>query len=173
MSDTSPAAQAVQDEIHRRMSGEKRLKLATAVTADLFIVSSPNWRVYGLDRRTGQVRWTTKGSGPYDRGVVAINDVAITAGDAGRPGLRRRHGAQRWKVNVGGNVLVPLTPYGKAVLAVTGRLWAVSADGNLLWRHDAGETVPYSTGARVQNDIIYIGTSYGDKIGFFALRAPD
>lgn len=28
MSDTSPAAQAVQDEIHRRMSGEERLKLA-------------------------------------------------------------------------------------------------------------------------------------------------
>lgn len=28
MSDTSPAAQAVQDEIHRRMSGEEKLKLA-------------------------------------------------------------------------------------------------------------------------------------------------
>jgi Rv0078B-related antitoxin len=28
MSDTSPAAQAVQDEIHRRMTGEERLKLA-------------------------------------------------------------------------------------------------------------------------------------------------
>lgn len=28
MSDTSPAAQAIQDEIHRRMTGEERLKLA-------------------------------------------------------------------------------------------------------------------------------------------------
>ena len=28
MSDTSPTAQAIQDEIHRRMTGEERLKLA-------------------------------------------------------------------------------------------------------------------------------------------------
>lgn len=28
MSDTSPAAQAIQDDIHRRMSGEDRLVLA-------------------------------------------------------------------------------------------------------------------------------------------------
>jgi hypothetical protein len=28
MSDTSPDAQAIQDEIHRRMTGEERLKLA-------------------------------------------------------------------------------------------------------------------------------------------------
>lgn len=28
MSDTSPEAQAIQDEIHRRMTGEERLKLA-------------------------------------------------------------------------------------------------------------------------------------------------
>jgi Rv0078B-related antitoxin len=28
MSDTTPAVQAIQDEIHRRMTGEERLKLA-------------------------------------------------------------------------------------------------------------------------------------------------
>lgn len=28
MSDTSPAVQAIQDEIHRRMSGEERFRLA-------------------------------------------------------------------------------------------------------------------------------------------------
>jgi outer membrane protein assembly factor BamB len=144
---------------------------AGAVTADLFIVSSPNWRIYGLDRRTGQVRWTTKGSGRYDRGVVAINDVAITAGGAEFvEGFDVATGAQRWKVSVGSNVLAPLATDGKAVFAVTGRLWSVSADGNLLWRHDAGKEVPYSTGVRVHNDNIYIGT-YGD-MGFIALRLP-
>ncbi|HEX2207299.1 MAG TPA: hypothetical protein VHG93_06425 [Longimicrobium sp.] len=31
MSDTSPTAQALQDEVHRRMSGEERIKLAFAM----------------------------------------------------------------------------------------------------------------------------------------------
>jgi hypothetical protein len=32
MSDTSPAVQAIQDEIHRRMSGEERFKLAVEMS---------------------------------------------------------------------------------------------------------------------------------------------
>ncbi|MBW3630088.1 MAG: PQQ-like beta-propeller repeat protein, partial [Gemmatimonadetes bacterium] len=145
---------------------------AGAVTAELFIVSSHNSRVYGLDRRTGEVRWTTKGSGYYGAGVVVIGDVAITAGDAGFvEGFDVATGAQRWKVNIG-QVTDPLATNGQSVLAVTGRLWAVSVDGSVLWRHDAGESVPYSTGAWVHDRTIYIGTSYGNDVGFFALRAP-
>ncbi|MDP9348823.1 MAG: PQQ-like beta-propeller repeat protein, partial [Gemmatimonadota bacterium] len=146
---------------------------AGAVTSDLFVVSSPNGRVYGLDRQTGRVRWETKGSGPYDAGVVVVGDVAVTAGDAGSiDGFDLATGRPRWKVAIGGSVSDPLAAQGNTVFAVNGRLWAVTASGEVLWRHDAGESVPYSTGARPQDDNLYIGTSYGRDIGFFALRVP-
>jgi hypothetical protein len=57
MSDTSPAAQAVQDEIHRRMSGEERLKLAFEMSemARAFTLSRlrkehPDWSEWELTR---------------------------------------------------------------------------------------------------------------------------
>jgi hypothetical protein len=38
--------------------------------------------------------------------------------------------------------------------------------------HEAGRFVPYSTGARVHGDRIYLGTNYGGGEGFYALRIP-
>lgn len=38
--------------------------------------------------------------------------------------------------------------------------------------HEAGRFVPYSTGARVHGDRIYLGTNYGGGEGFYALRLP-
>ena len=57
MSDTSPAAQAIQDEIHRRMSGEERLKLAMDMSdmARAFALARlraehPEWTEWELKR---------------------------------------------------------------------------------------------------------------------------
>lgn len=58
MSDTSPAAQAIQDEIHRRMSGEERLKLAMEMSdmARAFAVARlrqehPDWTEWEIKRQ--------------------------------------------------------------------------------------------------------------------------
>lgn len=51
MSDTSPAVQAIQDEIHRRMSGEERFRLA--------IEMSEMARAFAESRlRTEHPEWT-------------------------------------------------------------------------------------------------------------------
>lgn len=42
----------------------------------------------------------------------------------------------------------------------------------ILWQHEAGKFVSYSTGARVHGDRIYLGTNYGGGEGFYALRLP-
>ena len=59
MSDTSPAAQAIQDEIHRRMTGEERLKLAIEMSlmAREFAWARlrkehPDWTEWELKRET-------------------------------------------------------------------------------------------------------------------------
>lgn len=57
MNDTSPAAQAVQDEIHRRMTGEERLQLAIDMSeiARSFALARlrkdhPDWTEWELKR---------------------------------------------------------------------------------------------------------------------------
>jgi outer membrane protein assembly factor BamB len=146
---------------------------AGALTPELYVVSSPNGRIYALDRRTGQVRWETKGSAYYGAGVVVIGDVAVTAGDAGFiEGFDLATGKQRWNVKTDGSISNPLTTTGNAVLVVNGILRAVTAEGKLLWQHQSGKFVPYSTGARVHGDRIYLGTNYGGGEGFYALRLP-
>ena len=137
---------------------------AGAVTAELFIVSSPNWRVYGMDRRTGQVRWTTKGSGPYDAGVVVIADVAVTAGDAGFvDGFDVGTGARRWQLKIGSSVAGPITRMGDLALVANGRLHAVDAQGVAKWAYGgAGWNQPtIRTGADVHEGAVYAGGGTG------------
>lgn len=57
MSDTSPAVQAIQDAIHRRMTGEERLKLAMEMSdmARAFALARlrtehPDWTKWELKR---------------------------------------------------------------------------------------------------------------------------
>jgi outer membrane protein assembly factor BamB len=147
---------------------------AGALTPELYMVSSPNGRIYALERNTGVIRWETRGTaGYYAPGVVVLGDVAITAGDAGFiEGFDLATGEQRWKLKTDGSILNPLTTTGNVVLVVNGILRAVTAEGKLLWQHQAGEFVPYSTGARVHGDRIYLGTNYGGGEGFYALRLP-
>ena len=59
MSDTSPAAQAIQDEIHRRMSGEERFKLAFDMSLMVrefawarLRKEHPEWNEWELKRET-------------------------------------------------------------------------------------------------------------------------
>jgi hypothetical protein len=57
MSDTSPSAQAIQDEIHRRMSGEELFKLAmemSSIVRELALArlrkEHPDWTEWELKR---------------------------------------------------------------------------------------------------------------------------
>lgn len=57
MSDTSPAVQAIQDEIHRRMSGEERFRLAIemsemarAFAAARLRAEHPEWTDWEIKR---------------------------------------------------------------------------------------------------------------------------
>jgi outer membrane protein assembly factor BamB len=144
---------------------------AGALTPELFVVSSPNGRIYALDRATGAVRWETRGSGPYDAGVVVLGNVAITASGAGYvEGFHLSTGQKQWRVNVIDYFTLPLTVVDDMVLAVNGRLWAINAEGRFLWRHDAAAFVPYSTGAKASGNRIYVGAADGKKWGFYALR---
>jgi len=59
MSDTSPAAQAIQDEIHRRMSGEERFALAWEMSLAVREIAwarlreeHPDWSDWELKRET-------------------------------------------------------------------------------------------------------------------------
>jgi hypothetical protein len=59
MSDTSPSAQAIQDEIHRRMSGEERFKLAMEMSLMVrefawarLRKEHPEWTEWELRRET-------------------------------------------------------------------------------------------------------------------------
>jgi hypothetical protein len=59
MSDTSPEAQAIQDEIHRRMTGEERLALAVEMSLMARELAwarlrreHPDWREWELKRET-------------------------------------------------------------------------------------------------------------------------
>ncbi len=143
---------------------------AGALTPDLYVVSSPNGRVYALDRQTGQVRWETKGSGYYGAGVVVIGDVAVSAGDAGSvDGFDLATGKQRWRFGAGSSIS-GLARMEEHVLVSNGRLQALNSQGVLVWGYGgAGWNQPIiSTSARVQGERLYVGTYEG----FTALQAP-
>lgn len=144
---------------------------AGALTPELYLVSSPNRRVYALDRKTGRVRWETRGSGPYGAGVVVVGGVAVTAGDAGLlDAFELATGRQSWSLSVGSSVTDPLASMGDRVLVANGRLQAVDAGGRAAWGYGgAGWRQPVvSTGAGVLADRVYVGT----EKGLSALAAP-
>ncbi|HET7274951.1 MAG TPA: PQQ-binding-like beta-propeller repeat protein, partial [Longimicrobiaceae bacterium] len=76
---------------------------AGALTPELFIVSSTNGSVYGIERQSGRVRWEHRGPGPYESGVAVLNDVAISASLTGEIiGLDANTGVVRWRTTTGG-----------------------------------------------------------------------
>ncbi|MDQ3521220.1 MAG: PQQ-like beta-propeller repeat protein [Gemmatimonadota bacterium] len=148
---------------------------AGALTPELYVVASVNGRIYALDRKTGQVRWEAKGSGPFDVGVVIIGDLAVTATGGGLEsyveGFDLATGRQRWKVGVGSSsVFGSLARSGRFVLVSNGRVQAISAEGRVVWGYGgAGWNQPIiSSSAQVHGERVYLGTYEG----FAALRAP-
>jgi outer membrane protein assembly factor BamB len=145
---------------------------AGALTPDLYVVASVNERVYGLDRQTGQVRWTTKGSGVYEAtGVVVLGDVAISASLAGYiDGFDLRTGRPLWQLGPYSSIGSLMAKSGDQALVVSGTLRAVDASGKEVWTHNPvdsnGRGTPYSTGASEHGGVIYAG-AYD---AFYALR---
>lgn len=147
---------------------------AGALTPDLYVVSSPNGRIYALERKTGVSRWETKGSNWYGAGVVVLGKVAVTATWSGTglvEGFDLATGQQQWKVEVGSSVSGSITRVGEVALVSNGRLQAISSEGKTLWGYGgAGWNQPViSTGATVRARRIYVGTYEG----LTALQAPE
>ena len=89
MSDTSPVVQAIQDDIHRRMTGEERLNLAFQMSemARSFALARlrkehPDWTDWELKRG-------------FERGdlLLAVDDTGFERRQ--RSGLRRGSAANR------------------------------------------------------------------------------
>jgi outer membrane protein assembly factor BamB len=146
---------------------------AGALTPDLYIVSSPNRRIYALDRQTGQIRWETEGSNWYGAGVVVIGKSAVTATWSGVgivESFNLTTGQQEWKVELGSSVSGSIARAGEVALVSNGRLQAISSEGKTLWGYGgAGWNQPViSSGAHVRGRRIYVGT----YDGLTALQAP-
>lgn len=138
-----------------------------ALTADMFIVASDNGRVYGLDRATGAQRWEFEGDRSYLAGVVMLGNVAVVASAYGKiQGINAQTGAALWTVDAGGHFIYRITTDGELAYAVNGRLFALNARGQIVWRYDAGESVPIYTGPRSAGGTVFVGANDG----FHAVR---
>lgn len=125
---------------------------------DLFVVAGQNARVYGLDRATGEPRWTYVGPEPYNGGVVIVDDVVVVGGDAlFAEGIHVGNGDRVWTRDVRGSV--------HSITAGPGVALTTSIGGALRTLDPDGEAVAYSlpvgrgtdTGATYHDGRIYYG----------------
>lgn len=145
---------------------------AGALTPELFVVSSNNGRVYGIERSTGRVRWSHRGPGPYESGVAIVEGVAVAASLTGEiVGLDAATGAVKWRASTGGSsVTEQITTDGRCAYVSVGTILCVDASGRVRWSHggDSKGGPSYSTPARVVDGRLYAGS----LTGFHSLALP-
>lgn len=143
-----------------------------ALTPELFIVASPNGRIYGIERQTGRVRWEHRGPGPYESGVVVLGGVAVAASVTGEiVGLHAGTGGVRWRATTGGSsVTQQLTTDGTCAYVSVGGIMCVDATGKVRWdRGGAANGGPsYLTPVQIAGNRLFAGST----TGFHALVLP-
>lgn len=103
-----------------------------AVVGDLVLAAGMNARLYALDRETGEMQWIHVAEEPLPAGVVAIDDVAITAGDARvAEGVDLETGERVWTAHVGSSVSRVVGGGGAAFVA-NSDLLAIRPDGSVV-----------------------------------------
>lgn len=125
---------------------------------DLFVVAGQNARVYGLDRATGQPRWTYVGPEPYAGGTVVVDGVAVVGGDAlFAEGIDVGAGERVWQRDVRGSVTDVTEGPGVALTtSAGGALRALAESGQMaVYRLPVGRGT--STGATYHDGRVYYG----------------
>lgn len=148
-----------------------------AIWHDLVLSSADDGRVYGLNRATGAIVWTS--ARPADevafndqRPVILAGEVLVVGSDRPRlTGLEPGTGAQRWEVGArNGSVNYPLASDGTRVYVTDASLGLSAFDaatGTLVWSVTAtavdGGIVPYPYADATQ---LYVSGVHG----FWALK---
>ena len=139
------------------------------LTDDLLIVAGGNGRVYGLDRRTGEVAWEYQGTGPYNAAVVIIDDVAIVGSLSGHAeGIDTSSGRGLWRIGLGSSIR-SVTRGHEVAIVNNSPLEALTAGGDLVWRYGDPEFGGAVTPAEYHDGVVY----FGSFEGFHALNPPD
>jgi outer membrane protein assembly factor BamB len=133
------------------------------ITPETFIVAASNARVYGIDRNTGNTRWTYTSSNPFVAGVALIDGVAVVGNLGGKvEGLDVRTGERLWQIDVRGSVFY--VDSGDDVALVNSHdLHMVDAAGRTGWTHGHPSLGIYSTGATAHDGVIYVGSEHRFK----------
>lgn len=125
-----------------------QIRGGAAVTRDgQVVVGATDHYLYALNARSGALEWSYHAAQEITSTPV-VQDVSITFGtrqDSARPGriiALSKTGSFRWEINVTTSVKGQLIedPRTASVFAATndGKIFAVQADGRLLWRYITG-----------------------------------
>ncbi|MGH7457622.1 MAG: PQQ-binding-like beta-propeller repeat protein [Longimicrobiaceae bacterium] len=114
---------------------------AGALTPELFIIGSLNGTVYGIDRESGEVRWTHRAyetytsTAPYESGVAVIDGVAVVANLAGMiEGLDAETGELLWRNTTGGSsVTARIVTDGTCAYLTLAGILCIDSTGKLRW----------------------------------------
>lgn len=149
------------------------------------LVVVPAWDLYGLDRGTGQVRWTFAPADQYPAASSAASDGAViyTPGATALFAVDAQTGAQRWRADLGERPFAPVVANG--VVYVGGRggirgsdvlgaghVFAIrAADGEVLWKVPVPDQAggPWQGGVNrsgaVAGDVLVIASTNGSVYG--------
>jgi outer membrane protein assembly factor BamB len=148
-----------------------------AIRDSVLVIACENRKVYALDRRTGQLRWTYEGSGnPYSAGAVILDNTVVTGVDAAE-GLDLATGQLLWRWGPIGTVLVPITPAEGTALISSAVVYAFDANGKIRWRYGGerwGQPV-FTTAATYYHGAVFVGSVSPERpgAGFYAIRVPE
>lgn len=141
------------------------------VVRDLVIVGSRQGRVFGLDRYSGQVRWTTAVSGGVDSRASydpVLDQVYVGADDGSLSALGARDGRLRWTYRARGAIEQPPSSNDKAVFLATAadKLYALQPKtGALLWQYERdtpeGFTIHGHAGPSAAGERVFSGFTDG------------
>ena len=98
-----------------------------ALGAGIVLAGSRDGRLYGLDRKTGGLRWSFRTGGPVDCGAVVCGDMVVAGSDDGRLyGLALQDGRKLWSYDVGAPLSTGIAVSGDRILvgAGDGRIYA-------------------------------------------------
>ena len=148
-----------------------------AIRDSVLVIASENRKVYALDRRTGQLRWSYQGLGnPYSAGAVILDNTVVTGVDSAE-GLDLATGRLLWSWGPIGTILAPITRAEGTALISSAVVYAFDATGKIRWRYGGarwGQPV-FETAATYHGGVVFVGSVSPERpgAGFYAIRVPE